>query len=70
MDNRDIPYRWYFLYFLIISGGILYLAAAVIGIAAILGGIYGGGYAIRNYALSFKENVIDSNRKPKVSTQK
>ena len=44
---------------------VLVMAAAFIGGVAAAGGtIYGGGSAIANYAKSFKENVIDSNKKP------
>ena len=42
---------------------IVILLATIIGmIAGIAGTVYGGGYAIKNYISSFKENVIDSNR--------
>lgn len=41
---------------------ILLLAAIIAGVAAAGGTLYGGGYAIKNYVSSFKENVIDSNR--------
>lgn len=43
---------------------ILLLAAIIAGAAAAGGTLYGGGYAIKNYVSSFKENVIDSNRVP------
>jgi hypothetical protein len=39
------------------------LAAALAGLAAAGGTLYGGGAAVKNYILSFKENVIDSNRR-------
>lgn len=38
------------------------LATAIAGVAAAGGTIFGGCSAIKNYVLSFKENVIDSNR--------
>lgn len=41
---------------------IVALVTIIVGIAAAGGTIYGGGYAIKNYVSSFKENVIDSNR--------
>lgn len=46
---------------------IVILAAVIAGVAAAGGTLFGGGAAIRNYALSFKENVIDSNKKPVVA---
>lgn len=42
---------------------IFLLAMAVAGIAAIGGTLFGGGTAIGNYFTSFKENIIDSNKK-------
>ena len=41
---------------------IVILASIIAGVAAAGGTIFGGGSAIKNYFLSFKENVIDSNR--------
>lgn len=41
------------------------LATVIAGVAAAGGTLFGGCSAIKNYAFSFKENVIDSN---KVST--
>jgi len=38
------------------------IATAVLSIAAASGTIWGGGRAIMNYGLSFKEHMIDSNR--------
>ena len=38
------------------------IAGIILAIAAALGVLYGGGTAIANYASSFKENIIDSNR--------
>ncbi len=43
---------------------IVLLATIIASIAAAGGTIYGGGYAIKNYISSFKENVIDSNKVP------
>lgn len=43
------------------------LAMIFAGVAAAGGTLFGGGAAIKNYALSFKENIIDSNRKPAVA---
>lgn len=45
---------------------LVYLAGIIIAIASGIGIIYGGGTAIVNYFLSFKENIVDSNRKPAV----
>lgn len=42
---------------------IILLAAAIATAAAAGGTIYGGGTAIKNYFSSFKENIIDDNRK-------
>lgn len=51
---------------LAIIGFIIYitiiLATVIAGVAAAGGTLFGGCSAIRNYALSFKENVIDSNK--------
>lgn len=53
---------------LVIIGFIVYLlvilASIIAGVAAAGGTLYGGGYAIKNYFSSFKENVIDSNKAP------
>ncbi len=43
------------------------LATIFVGVAAAGGTLFGGGAAIKNYALSFKENIIDSNRKSAVA---
>ena len=43
---------------------IVMLAMVIAGVAAAGGTLYGGGYAIKNYFSSFKENVIDSNKVP------
>ncbi len=43
------------------------LASVIAGIAAAGGTIYGGGYAIKNYVSSFKQNVIDSNKAPAIT---
>lgn len=43
------------------------LATIFAGVAAAGGTLFGGGAAIKNYALSFKENIIDSNRKSAVA---
>ena len=39
------------------------VAAAVGMLAGAAGTIWGGGTALKNYFASFKENIIDSNRK-------
>ncbi len=56
----------------LILGGValaLYLiviAATIVGpILAAAGVLWGGGSALKNYIVSFKENVFDSNRKSK-----
>lgn len=41
---------------------IVLLATIIAGVAAAGGTIFGGGSAIKNYVLSFKESVIDSNK--------
>ena len=40
------------------------LAGIIVSVAAGIGVLYGGGTAIANYASSFKENIIDSNKNP------
>lgn len=51
---------------LCIIGVVIYLmvilATIIAGVAAAGGTLFGGGSAIKNYVLSFKENVIDSNK--------
>ena len=46
---------------------IVYLVALIATFGALGGIIFGGGSAIKNYILSFKENIIDSNKKPIMS---
>lgn len=41
---------------------LILLATAIAGVAAAGGTLFGGFEAVKNYFLSFKENVIDSNR--------
>lgn len=41
----------------------VWVATVVVNVAVVLGTVYGAGSAIKNYISSFKENVIDSNRK-------
>lgn len=41
---------------------IFLLATLIATVAAASGTLYGGGTAIGNYFLSFKENIIDSNK--------
>ena len=41
---------------------IVLLATVIAGVAAAGGTLFGGCSAIKNYVLSFKENVIDSNK--------
>ena len=43
---------------------IVLLATIIASVAAVGGTFYGGGYAVKNYFSSFKENVIDSNKFP------
>ena len=38
------------------------LATVIAGVAVASGTLFGGCSAIKNYVLSFEENVIDSNR--------
>lgn len=47
----------FIVYVLVMLAGIIAATAAGIGV------LYGGGTAIANYASSFKENIIDSNKK-------
>lgn len=42
---------------------IAYVAAIAASFVGAAGVAYGGGLACRNYALSFKRNIIDSNSK-------
>lgn len=55
-----------FIIVLIAIGFIIYitilLATVIAGVAAAGGTLFGGCSAIKNYTLSFKENVVDSNR--------
>ena len=47
---------------------VVVLLATLIATFGALGGIiFGGGSAIKNYILSFKENILDSNKKPIMS---
>ncbi len=46
---------------------VVILATVIAGGAAIGGTIFGGSSAIKNYILSFKENIIDSNKVPKMT---
>lgn len=39
------------------------IATVIVNVAVAVGIAYGAGSAIKNYISSFKENVIDSNRK-------
>ena len=52
--------------FLIAAAVVIYLifllATVIVSAAAAGGTLFGGCSAIKNYYLSFKENVIDSNR--------
>ena len=41
---------------------VVLLATVIVSVAAAGGTLFGGCSAIKNYALSFKENVIDSNK--------
>lgn len=56
---------------LAILAAIIYLtiifAGVILTVAGGSGIIYGGWHAVKNYFLSFKENVIDSNKKPVVA---
>lgn len=42
---------------------IILLAGAIAAVAGTGGLLWGGGTAVVNYSRSFKENIIDSNRK-------
>ena len=41
---------------------IILIASALVAIAGIGGTLWGGGTALVNYIISFKENMIDSNK--------
>jgi len=45
-----------------VIAALIYFWMFLVGAAAVVGAVYGGFNAIKNYTLSFKENVIDSNR--------
>lgn len=47
---------------------LVYLAGIIIAVASGIGILYGGGMAIVNYFLSFKEHIIDSNKKQAVKS--
>ncbi len=47
----------FIVYVMVMIAGILIMVAAGLGV------IYGGGTAVVNYVSSFKENIIDSNKK-------
>ncbi len=65
-DSESVLVGWLIVVGVIIL--VLYimflLATVVAGVALAGGSVYGGGYAIKNYVSSFKENVIDSNKSP------
>lgn len=42
---------------------VVLVATVIVNVAVAVGTVYGAGSAIKNYISSFKENVIDSNRK-------
>ena len=42
---------------------VVYLATILSAVLAGVGTFYGGYIGIRNYALSFKKNIIDSNKR-------
>lgn len=42
---------------------VVMLASAIVAVAGVGGLAWGGGTALLNYGKSFKENMIDSNRK-------
>lgn len=44
---------------------IIMIASVLAMVAGGAGIVWGGGTAVANYARSFKENMIDSNRAPK-----
>ena len=52
---------------IIIAYIIITLISAFVGAAAVGGTVFGGCSAIKNYWLSFKENVIESNKKTVVA---
>lgn len=56
--GRDSDYGW------IIAVVIAIMVVMVIITIIVYGGVFiGGFYALKNYIFSFKENVIDSNRR-------
>lgn len=66
MKDRSNDFFLYLFVWFVVSGAVLYLIAAVAGIAAILGALYGGSCALKNYLSSFKEHVIDGNRRARI----
>lgn len=52
------------LLILIVIAIIITIVVLIASILVIIGACIGGFFSIRNYVLSFKENVIDSNRHP------
>lgn len=68
-DGEALIIGWVLIlaFFLIIAYVVFLLAAVVVSVAAAGGTLYGGGYAIKNYVSSFKENVVDSNKTTKLA---
>lgn len=68
-DGEALIIGWVLIlaFFLIIAYVVFLVAAVVVSVAAAGGTLYGGGYAIKNYVSSFKENVVDSNKTTKLA---
>lgn len=66
-EGAILGWVFIFAFFLIIVYVIFLLATVVVTVAAAGGTLYGGGYAIKNYVSSFKENVVDSNKTSKLA---
>ena len=49
------------MFILIVLFIMIYIISLIINIIVYIGAFIGGGYAIRNYYLAFKHNVIDNN---------
>lgn len=66
MKTDDSGFLIMMITMVVVAGVVIYLAIlALAGIAAIAaagGTLFGGGTALKNYFVSFKENIIDSNR--------
>lgn len=56
------------IFILIILFAIIYIISLIINIIIYIGAAIGGGYAVRNYYLAFKHNVIDNKSESSTNT--